>query len=307
MSQSKFIQKLRPIHFSKDRLAEKTSELTPKEVSCLRAVNGSLNWLATQSRPDLATQVSFSQQAFPKPTVLDALAANHAVRRAKQHSDQEIRFVNIDPSKLAVMCHSDAAFANAKAGATQAGYMISFTHQDMDQGKECSWTPIYWKSARLPRVVSSTLSAEAQSMAVATSMCEWVTLLLSEALDGPCFVHSCWNQSVKRTVLVATDCKSLYDHLMSQSSPTLEDRRTAIDIIIIRDCISRLGISLRWLPTDRMLADSLTKESPEAFDLLRACIRSARYQISPEQKMLQLRAQERERRRSFAQKQRPTE
>ena len=103
-------------------------------------------------------------------------------------------------------------------------------------------------------------------------------------------------------MLVATDCKSLYDHLMSQSSPTLDDRRTAIDIIIIRDCISRLGVSLRWLPTDRMLADSLTKESPEAFDLLRACIRSARYQISPEQKILERRAEERERRRNFAQK-----
>ena len=303
MSQSKFIQKLRPIHFSKARLAEKTSELTHKEVSCLRAVNGSLNWLATQSRPDLATQVSFSQQSFPAPTVLDALAANHAVRRAKQHFDQELKFVSIDPTKLAIMCHSDAAFANAKAGVTQAGYMISFTHQDMDQGFECSWTPVFWKSARLPRVVSSTLSAEARSMAVATSMCEWVSLLLSEALDGPRFVHSCWNHPSKRTVLVATDCKSLFDHLMSQSSPTLDDRRTAIDIIIIRDCISRLGISLRWLPTDRMLADSLTKESPEALDLLRACIRSARYQISPEQKILELRAQERDRRRSFAQKQ----
>ena len=56
-----------------------------------------------------------------------------------------------------------------------------------------------------------------------------------------------------------------------------------------------------------MLADSLTKESPEAFDLLRAFIRSARCQKSPEQKMMQLRTQELERRRSFAQKQRSTE
>jgi len=295
MSQSKFIQKLRPIHFSKDRLRDKSAELTPKEVSCLRAVNGSLNWLATQSRPDLATQVSFSQQSFPSPTVLDALAANHAVRRARQHADQNLRFSSIPVDKLSIMCHSDAAFAYAKAGATQAGYMISFTHADMDVGAECSWSPIYWKSARLPRVVSSTLSAEAQSMAVATSMCEWVSLLLSEALDGPRYVYNFWNHASKRLMLVATDCKSLYDHLMSQSSPTLDDRRTAIDIIIIRDCISRLGVSLRWLPTDRMLADSLTKESPEAFDLLRACIRSARYQISPEQKILERRAEERER------------
>lgn len=75
MSQEKFTHKLRPIHFAKDRLTEKQSVLTPKEISCLRAVNGSLNWLSTQSRPDLAAQVSFSQQSFPEPCISDALAA----------------------------------------------------------------------------------------------------------------------------------------------------------------------------------------------------------------------------------------
>ena len=97
-----------------------------------------------QSRPDLATHVSFSQQSFPRPTVLDALAANHAVRRARQHAGQELRHSSIDVNKLSIMCHSDAAFANAKAGATQAGYMTSFTHADMDIGRECPWTPVYW-------------------------------------------------------------------------------------------------------------------------------------------------------------------
>lgn len=70
--------------------------------------------------------------------------------------------------------------------------------------------PIYWKSARLPRVVSSTLSAEAQSMATASRMCEWVVLLLSEALEGPGFSHSCWNHPDRRLVMLATGCKSLH-------------------------------------------------------------------------------------------------
>ena len=92
MSQNKFIEKLRPMHFSKERLRDRNAPLNDKEISCLRAINGSLNWLATQSRPDLSTQVSFSQQAFPVPTVADALAANNAVRREKQHRDQEVIF-----------------------------------------------------------------------------------------------------------------------------------------------------------------------------------------------------------------------
>ena len=304
MSQEKFAQKIRPLHLSKARMTEKDSPLSEKEISCLRAINGSLNWLATQSRPDLATQVSFSQQSFPQPTVSDALAANQAVRRAKQHADQNITFCSIPPEKLAVMCHSDAAFANAKAGATQAGFLVSFVDRDINQGHECFWSPGFWKSGRLPRVVNSTLSAEAQSMSNAAGMCEWVSLVLAEALDGFVCPQTFWNNHKNRDVIIITDCKSLYDHLISQSSPTLDDRRTAIDIIILRDSIARLQACVRWIPTDRMLADALTKESADAFDLIRACIRSHRYQISPESRVLELRAQERDRRRTFAQKQR---
>ena len=299
MSQQAFAQKLRPLHFSRERMSKRDEPLNPKEVACLRAINGSLNWLCTQSRPDLSAQVSFSQQSFPEPKVQDALNVNNAVRRAKQHSDQNIVFSVIPPEELCVMMHSDAAFGNARAGAMQAGYVVSLTSKAINVGKECAWTPVFWRSFKLPRVVSSTLSAEAQSMSVASSMCEWTMLLLSEALDGFRCPHSFWHSTGREAVLV-TDCKSLYDHLQSPSTPALDDRRTSIDIIIIKDSIRRLGAQLRWIPTNRMLADAMTKESPEAFDLLRACIRVMRYQISPEESVLKWRAKERERRKQFA-------
>ena len=100
MSQAKFIDKLRPMHFSKERLKNRDAPLNVEEISWLRAINGSLNWLATQARPDLSTQVSLSQQSFPQPTVADALSASHAVRRARQHKDQELRFCSIPPKNL---------------------------------------------------------------------------------------------------------------------------------------------------------------------------------------------------------------
>lgn len=300
MNQCRFVDKVKPLHMSRERARDKDSPLNEKEISCLRAINGSLNWLANQSRPDLATQVSFSQQTFPRPTVSDAISINHAVRRAKQHADQSIRFCSIAPNKLGLMCHSDAAFANAKAGATQAGFIISFVDSGVNDGKDCPWSPAYWKSSRLPRVVSSTLSAEAQSMSVASSMLEWSHLMLSEALDGNRLAQSLWQGLGNRMTMLVTDCKSLYDHLQSQSAPGLDDRRTGIDIIILRDSIARMKSTLRWIPTDRMLADALTKESPEAFDLLRACLRSSRYQISPEALVLERRATERDRRKQLA-------
>ena len=300
MSQESFVSKIRPLHLSRKRTGEKTSGLTPEEVKCLRAINGSLNWLATQSRPDLSTQVSFSQQSFPRPTVSDALAANQAVRRARQHASMQIVYRSIPPAELTVMSHSDAAYANGRDGATQAGYVVSYTSQDMHKGQTCPWTPAFWKSYRLPRIVNSTLSAEAQAMTMATGMCEWTLLLLSEALDGQTFLQAAWQQAKQRACLVVTDCKSLFDHVNSQSSPTLDDRRTALDIVILRESLVKTGGSLRWIPTDRMLADALTKESPEAFDLIRACIREGQYQISPESTVLQWRSEERERRKERA-------
>ena len=58
----------------------------------------------------------------------------------------------------------------------------------------------------------------------------------------------------------------------------------------------RARASIRWVPTNRMLADSLTKDAGDPTDLLRACIREGLYQISPEETVLQMQADEKRRR-----------
>ena len=301
MSQQSFVSKVRHLHLSRARARDKSAELTPKEVRCLRAINGSLNWLATQSRPDLSTQVSFSQQSFPSPKVSDALAANLAVRRARQHASLSIVYRSIPIDRLTIMTHSDAAYANGREGATQAGFVVSFTDSRMHDSQVAFWSPAFWKSYRLPRVVNSTLSAEAQAMTMATGMGEWSLLLLSEALDGRTFLRSMWTAACKRRSIIVTDCKSLFDHVQSQSAPTLDDRRTALDIVILKESLGKTQGSLRWVPTHFMLADSLTKENPDAFDLIRGCIREGQYQIAPEDTVLQFRAEERAARKENAQ------
>ena len=74
--QSEYAKHIRPINMSKQRKTQKDSPATDKEVAALRAVNGAAGWLSGQSRPDLAAQTSFAQQAFPSPTVGSLLMAN---------------------------------------------------------------------------------------------------------------------------------------------------------------------------------------------------------------------------------------
>ena len=294
MSMQAFADKLRPANIC--RGSNPDTPLEPHQVKVLRAINGGLNWLSTQSRPDLAAQTSLSQQVFPKPCLRHLKQAGNIVRRAKQHSDLDIVFKPIPLSELSLVCHSDAAFANVGTH-TQAGFIIAFTQKQLNDGKLCCWNPVTWRSYKLPRAVSSTLSAESQAMSTATGTVEWLNLLLAETLDGPFDVRSYQQVLSKRPPIVVTDCKSLYDHLVSPSSPTsVEDRRTSIDIVIIRDSLKSMTAQIRWVPTDRMLADSLTKDAGDPIDLLRSCIRSSQYQISPEETVLQNQAAERERR-----------
>eukprot|EP00435_Cladocopium_sp_Y103_P021891 s1135_g5.t1 len=280
MSQKTFAQGLRPAYMPASRRAKRTAPLDGKETSILRAINGSLNWLASQSRPDLSAQVSLSQQAMSKPTVHHLCEVNNVIKPAQQHADLSICFKPIPPERISLACHSDAAFANVGVY-TQAGYVIGFTDKGLDESEQVAWTPAVWKSYRLPRAVGSTLSAEAQAMVSATGTIEWTSLLLAEALYGLFDVREFASKLHQIKSIVITDCKSLYDHLVSVSAPTaVEDRRTSIDVVILRQSLMRTRASIRWVPTNRMLADSLTKDAGDPTDLLRACIRESSYQIS---------------------------
>ena len=182
--QKEYAEHLRPINLSKERLRNKEALATDREVAALRAINGACTWLSSQSRPDIATQTSFSQQCFPNPKVKDLVFANQLIHRAKQHSNVEVTVKHIPWNQLGVCFHSDASFGNAKALRTQAGYIAAFVDDRLPKNQPSQWSPFTWKSFKLPRVVASTLAGEAQCFSLASASAEWMMLLLSEAKHG---------------------------------------------------------------------------------------------------------------------------
>eukprot|EP00959_Pyramimonas_sp_CCMP1952_P334308 7001218-Pyramimonas_sp.AAC.1 len=110
-----------------------------------------------------------------------------------------------------------------------------------------------------------------------------MSLLLHEALDGPVDVKNIDACMRIREPIVVTDCKSLYDHVKANASPSsLEDKRCAIDVVVIQDSVQRCGASFRWCPTNRQLDDALTKDKGDPADPLMACMRANRYQLADE-------------------------
>ena len=200
------------------------------------------------------------------------------------------------------MCFwSDAAFANSSEHKTQAGWVMGFTSKNMSKGDDVPVHCIGWKSYKLPRVVASTLGGEAQAFSSASGIAEWTLLLLAEGLDGVFDLSEVSDVLLRRSPIGMTDCRSLFDHLISLGSGgPLDDKRTAIDVAIIRQSIQRARLEPRWCPTGHMVADGLTKDKGEPLDLLRSVIRTARYQLADEDTVLDRKKAERELRKSKA-------
>ena len=51
--------------------------------------------------------------------------------------------------------------------------------------------------------------------------------------------------------------------------------------------MQRFGATTRWAPTNRQLADALTKDGADPVDLVRSCMRGGEDQLSPEHIILE--------------------
>ena len=77
-----------------------------------------------------------------------------------------------------------------------------------------------------------------------------------------CRLHQSWEAMCKAIPFaLATDCKSLYD-VCTKNGSMPEERRVALDLLDVRESIEEMGDKIRWIPTDHMLVDCLTKAMP---------------------------------------------
>eukprot|EP00435_Cladocopium_sp_Y103_P005667 s2718_g1.t2 len=146
---------------------------------------------------------------------------------------------------------------------SQGGSILMYYDKNLEDSQEPQKVSISsWKSTRLKRKTVNTLSAECQSMVYAVGMAHWHRFLLVEAL-GHNLQQEDWERALSAVPYVAvTDSKSLFDCLNKTvcAYTQADDKRTAIDIAILKDDLGRSGGHPRWIEGSNMLADPLTKK-----------------------------------------------
>ena len=92
------------------------------------------------------------------------------------------------------------------------------------------------------------------------------------------------------TAGTVTDCKSVYDICSKTAVPNCSEYRTTLECLLIRERLEE-NTKLRWVVSRAQLADCLTK--PMDGNTLRDCIRSGKYSLFDETRVLKERSDQR--------------
>eukprot|EP00971_Amphidinium_carterae_P301708 5993898-Amphidinium_carterae.5 len=304
IDQNYYVRTLDSVDIPRPRRREKNSPLTDEERIQLRGKAGELNWLQTASRPDLAGAVPILQTSFSELIVETLLEVNRITREAKTH-DVTLKIPSIPMDQIRLVCTADSAWGNAPDLSSHMGYMLFATNETLDTGAVAPFAPLLWKSHKQKRKTPSTLAAEAQATGEGIGLLDWCKVFLEACVQESFDVSTATEVLGIRGLLyycrpsmVLTHYKSVFDSLSQLWSTGVADKRTAIDLAIIREALSKDLSKCRWIDTKYQLVDSLTKKSSSP-DFLRQVIRAGRYQVVEECQELERRSKSRDNRHSL--------
>ncbi|CAE7832525.1 GIP [Symbiodinium sp. CCMP2592] len=270
--------------------------LTDSDKTQMKSVAGSLAWVCIQCRPDLSYRVSKIQSASSNGTVADIRDANKAVEYAISTYDRGLVFKSglLDwktPGALLSLVITDASHANeseemiinemtsVEGHRSQGARMVFLTDGALWKGNKGSIHPILWTSNLVRRVCRSTIQAEAYTLQAGVEDGDVLRAAVTDIFG--CLDMKRWEATSAKFVkqIWMTDCKSLELTLSNPKCNKHSDKRLSIEIASLRQELWRkagekagdpfyddykpvddqLTDIVRWIDTDVMIADPLTK------------------------------------------------
>ncbi|EDN06563.1 conserved hypothetical protein, partial [Histoplasma mississippiense (nom. inval.)] len=201
---------------------------------------GSLQYLVSSSRPDLAFAVNYLSRFNSRPHKECWAALKHVLRYVKKTKDHGILYKKEMIGGLSPVAYSDSDWAGADPQyKSTTGYIILL-----------NGSPISWRSQRQTSVAKST--TEAEYIAASEAACEviWLNDMLFDAglVEGKAKVCS----------HLRVDNKGAID-LAKGESLTRRSRNIEIRYHILRDLVEKGEIMMEHVGSTANIADGLTK------------------------------------------------
>ena len=247
LDQDEYVEKLKLIE---KKTGDKNRNLEAKEIKELRGQIGEVLWLSLMTRPDLAFDVNIIASEVPRATLETLKKMNKIIIKARSKKEK-LRFVKLGKiSDLIVKLYTDASYNNQDGLVRSTeGRVVLIENQEEQLVSVASW-----KTRKIPRVCRSVKSAETRALEDG----------IDEAVNTARVIHEIYTGEIdlknpkQIPVHAKTDSKSLWESL--NNTKQCEEKLLRNTIAGIKELID-LGMVTRvdWVPTDKQLADCLTK------------------------------------------------
>ncbi|MBW0569019.1 hypothetical protein O181_108734, partial [Austropuccinia psidii MF-1] len=203
-----------------------------------RSAVGSLSYLSTATRPDLLYSISALSQFLENSGILHWKAFLHVLKYLKGTNNVGLMYErNVRKSLVA---YSDADWGNCRiTRRSTTGYLVLLNNN-----------LIIWKTRKQPTVSLSSAEAEYKSLTDLTSELLWLKQFIQEINI----------LTTIKAIQVHEDNQGCIDTANSDcNTNTRRMKHIEIQLHFVRDVIKEDVIKLVYTPTEKMLADFLTK------------------------------------------------
>jgi len=141
-------------------------------------------------------------------------------------------------------------------GRSQGGYLLMLApKKDILDGQAASYIILDWRSFRLPRVSTNSLNAGSHACPAAIDSLEHTRTLIQGCLNADYTLRSPGEWVVNKTA------KALCDSFRAEVPQLSGDKRTKIEVMIVKEKMQQCQTLLRWVSSEAQYADGMTKPS----------------------------------------------
>ncbi|MBW0483613.1 hypothetical protein O181_023328 [Austropuccinia psidii MF-1] len=212
---------------------------TPNIPFNYRRVIGLLQYLVQCTQPDLAFSISFLSQFLEHPKDRHYQAVLHVLKYLSYTKTLELKLgiQSLTHSPEEILCFTDSDWGGANEKRSFSGSLIYF------------FGTIGWKSQKQRVVALSSAEAEYNAMSSCCQDSEWLCQLISEITFKK--ISSTIYSDNQSSMALASN--RIYHH---------GTRHIDFRLHFIRSLLEDEKITLKYIPTQRMVADLLTKNLP---------------------------------------------
>ena len=210
------------------------SELLP-EPRLYQALVGSLNYLSTCSRPDLAFAASHLARSNSKPTYADLQRAKRTLAYVYQTIDYYMPFIPSDLKNITMTTYVDSSLANGLNARSICGYVI-YVNKNL----------VHYKSRMQSITALSSTESEFIALALAVQDNQWIANVLKEML-----------LQITKRVIYSDNHGAIKIAQSTQS--TARTRHLNMKLQYSKETIKNEHFLVRYVQTSDNIADIFTK------------------------------------------------